>query len=66
MPGTRQPLDKLLLFGATGDLSQRMFIGIGTFLGFLGFMGRELFGLFRGAADEAELGASAIFAGAGL
>jgi phosphogluconate dehydratase len=29
-------------------------------------MGRELFGLFRGAADEAELGASAIFAGAGL
>ncbi|MDB5681447.1 MAG: phosphogluconate dehydratase [Sphingomonas bacterium] len=29
-------------------------------------MGRELFGLFRGAADEAEMGASAIFAGAGL
>jgi phosphogluconate dehydratase len=29
-------------------------------------MGRELFGLFRGAADEAELGASAILAGAGL
>ncbi|MBS0478702.1 MAG: phosphogluconate dehydratase [Proteobacteria bacterium] len=29
-------------------------------------MGRELFGLFRGAADEAELGASAIFAGTGL
>ncbi|THD36678.1 MAG: phosphogluconate dehydratase [Sphingomonas sp.] len=29
-------------------------------------MGRELFGLFRSAADEAELGASAIFAGAGL
>jgi phosphogluconate dehydratase len=29
-------------------------------------MGRELFGLFRDAADEAELGASAIFAGAGL
>ncbi|MBN8807516.1 MAG: phosphogluconate dehydratase [Sphingomonas sp.] len=29
-------------------------------------MGRELFGLFRGAADEAEKGASAIFAGAGL
>jgi phosphogluconate dehydratase len=29
-------------------------------------MGRELFGLFRGTADEAELGASAIFAGAGL
>ena len=29
-------------------------------------MGRELFGLFRGAADEAEKGASAILAGAGL
>ena len=28
--------------------------------------GRELFGLFRGAADEAEKGASAILAGAGL
>jgi glucose-6-phosphate 1-dehydrogenase len=26
MPGTRQPLDKLLLFGATGDLSQRMLL----------------------------------------
>jgi phosphogluconate dehydratase len=29
-------------------------------------MGRELFGLFRGAADEAEKGASAVLAGAGL
>lgn len=29
-------------------------------------MGRELFGLFRGLADEAEKGASAILAGAGL
>jgi phosphogluconate dehydratase len=29
-------------------------------------MGRELFGLFRGAADEAELGASAVLSGAGL
>jgi phosphogluconate dehydratase len=29
-------------------------------------MGRELFGLFRGAADEAERGASAVLAGAGL
>ena len=29
-------------------------------------MGRELFGLFRGAADEAELGASAILAEGGL
>jgi phosphogluconate dehydratase len=29
-------------------------------------MGRELFGLFRGAADEAERGGSAILAGAGL
>ncbi len=28
--------------------------------------GRELFGLFRGAADEAEKGASAVLAGAGL
>ena len=28
--------------------------------------GRELFGLFRGAADEAERGASAVLAGAGL
>ena len=26
MPGTRQPLDKLLLFGATGDLAQRMLL----------------------------------------
>ena len=26
MSGTRQPLDKLLLFGATGDLSQRMLL----------------------------------------
>ena len=26
MPGTRQPLDKLLLFGATGDLAQRMLV----------------------------------------
>ena len=29
-------------------------------------MGRELFGLFRGAADEAEMGASAVLSGAGL
>ncbi|WP_288456107.1 phosphogluconate dehydratase [uncultured Sphingomonas sp.] len=29
-------------------------------------MGRELFGMFRGLADEAEKGASAILAGAGL
>ena len=29
-------------------------------------MGRELFGLFRHASDEAELGASAVLAGAGL
>ena len=29
-------------------------------------MGRELFGLFRGHADEAERGASAVLAGAGL
>ncbi|KQT32800.1 phosphogluconate dehydratase [Sphingomonas sp. Leaf412] len=29
-------------------------------------MGRELFGLFRGLADEAEKGASAVLAGAGL
>jgi phosphogluconate dehydratase len=29
-------------------------------------MGRELFGIFRGLADEAEKGASAILAGAGL
>jgi len=29
-------------------------------------MGRELFGLFRGLADEAERGASAVLAGAGL
>ena len=29
-------------------------------------MGRELFGLFRGIADEAEKGASAVLAGAGL
>ena len=29
-------------------------------------MGRELFGLFRGHADEAEKGASAVLAGAGL
>jgi phosphogluconate dehydratase len=29
-------------------------------------MGRELFGLFRGGADEAERGGSAILAGAGL
>ena len=28
--------------------------------------GRELFGLFRGAADEAEKGASAVLAGGGL
>ena len=28
--------------------------------------GRELFGLFRGAADEAERGASALFAGSGM
>jgi len=29
-------------------------------------MGRELFGMFRGLADEAEKGASAVLAGAGL
>jgi phosphogluconate dehydratase len=29
-------------------------------------MGRELFGMFRGLADEAEKGASAMLAGAGL
>jgi len=29
-------------------------------------MGRELFGAFRGLADEAEKGASAVLAGAGL
>jgi phosphogluconate dehydratase len=29
-------------------------------------MGRELFGLFRGHTDEAEKGASAVLAGAGL
>ena len=29
-------------------------------------MGRELFGMFRGLADEAERGASAVLAGAGL
>ena len=28
--------------------------------------GRELFGMFRGLADEAEKGASAVLAGAGL
>ena len=26
MPGTRQPVAKLLLFGATGDLAQRMLL----------------------------------------